>query len=439
MSSNANDQWNAIQEQFLQWSGMRLPLTMRQTAFERLTRLAANDSCDIETYLQRANNNQERRQNLLDELGLGMTWFMRDEAGLRTLIQALVRSVSRSSTIWLWSAGCSSGEEAYSLAMTLADEGLKTRILGTDLNRLALARARDGLYTKRTLRNVPKSWFWRYFDEENGLYRVKPEIRRSVSFELHNLTDGRFPPTGWFRFDAIVCRNVLIYFDTEAALQIIQHMATACRPNGYLLLGAIERTLFWMSNLVDRDQAAELVQVVANSHSAGVKTRFRPVVELRKHVPKAHFSSATLRPPSEEETSNDTAVLLDRAEFERKSNQIDEALRLIDIALTNEPLSAPAHLARGLVLKQANRTHEAIECLRASRFLDDQTWLAPYQLALCLSAIGSNNDALEAYRHALAVLDAKGTSGLHRPSEDVDILAGTAAEVCRDRINATDH
>ena len=285
-----DDYWSALTEAFLTWTGMQLPPTMRQSAIALLEQRATHHQCSVADYLQQTESDRDMRQELLDEIGLGTTWFMRDEPGLRTLIRALTRANSaRDRTVWLWSAGCSSGEEAYSLSMALADEGLQSRVLGTDLNRFALERAKRAVYSKRSLRHVPKAWFWRHFDRVgDDEYQVKQEIRRNVSFELHNLTSGRYPPTGWFRFDAIVCRNVLLYFEQDMALQIMASMANACRPNGYLLLGAIERPILWMSALVDRDQAAELVQVMPGTTEN--QPRFSPVVDLRKHLPHSYFA-----------------------------------------------------------------------------------------------------------------------------------------------------
>lgn len=433
--SNSDALWNELCAHFLSWTGMNLPLTMRQPAENLLDREARTHKCDVATYLLKAADDADIRQTLLNEIGLGTTWFMRDEAGLRTLVRSLVRRGARDKTIWVWSAGCSTGEEAYSLTMALADEGAKVRVLGSDLNNLAIERARAGVYSKRSLRHVPKAWFWRYFDEVDGNYRVKPEIRRTVSFERHNLLTGRFPPVGWFRFDAVVCRNVLLYFEQEQALQIIRSMAGACRPRGFMLLGAIERPIFWMSDLVERDQAGELVQVFPSSNPQQ-KPRFVPVDDLRKHIPRVPQAYPD-DPKAVADSVGDPNELLDRADLARKGGRLDEALSLVDAAISKAPVLASAHLARGLILKQLNRIHDAVESLRAARFLDSKAWLAPYQLALCLDTIGDNNDALEAYRHALGVLRSKGTSGLHKPSDDVDMLVETAAEVCRGRIEAS--
>jgi tetratricopeptide (TPR) repeat protein len=320
--------------------------------------------------------------------------------------------------------------------MCLADEGVSARILGTDLNRLALVRAREGVYPERSLQRLPRTWRWRYFNEqEAGMFRAKDELRANVSFELHNLLTSEGPPQGWHQFDAVVCRNVLIYFERTQAISIIERLARTCRPGGFLLLGAIERPLFWMSSLATREQVAEFIEVSGEGNASRTS---RPALPLRRESPA---SDAPAQPDQERprpEPPAQVEQLLDRAAVAEQSGHIDDALALIDAAITRAPLWAPGHLARGLVLKHAGRQIEAIESLRASRFLDDHAWLAPYQLAMCLEAIGEPEDALEAYRHALGVLETRGKSGLYQSSagawSDVDALASTAAEVCRGRI-----
>src|SRR5690606_28928652 len=126
--------------------------------------------------------------------------------------------------------------------------------------------------------------------------------------------------------------------------------------------------------------------------------------------------------------------LLDRAQAAEQAGRMDEALALLDQAVARAPLAATAHLARGLLLKRATRTREAIDAFRAARFLAPRAWLAPYQLALCLEAMGEPTEAAEAYRHALGVIEAGGPPGLASASLAIEALATTVAEVCRNRV-----
>lgn len=443
----SDDLWHELKSFFRQWTGMVLPMTIRGPASELVSRLALAQGLTARVYLRYLDDTPTARQVVLDQLGLGTTWFMRDAAGLHALVDALQRAVPREQPVWLWSAGCSSGEEPYSLAMTMADKGMSARILATDLNRLALQRAFAGRYSRRSLRRVPEPWQRRYFDDEGrGIYRIKDHIRQYVTFELHNFQSSQGPPPGWFRFDAVVCRNALIYFDRAQAVGVIERLTNACRPGGYLLLGAIERPLFWMSNVAAKSEAAELVQVSSDPPRAtpvpGSVPVPRTASEHARTAPRARTDDPQPRRRKPRPTEPDPRVridhLLDRANIAEEEGRPEDSLALIDGAIRQAPLAAPAHLARGLLLKRLGRTQGAIDSLRAARFLDGNGWLAPYQLALCLENIGDSDEALEGYRHALAVIELHGPSGLHKPSIAVDNLTLTVAEVCINRIGRSE-
>jgi chemotaxis protein methyltransferase CheR len=472
--------WHTLAAMFRAWTGMIVPDTMRATAVRELARMADHAGSQPIAFLRTLNDDAEARQELLDRIGLGTTWFLREEAGLAALVGRLSQLGPRDEPVLVWSAGCSSGEEPYSLAMAMLEAGVHGRILATDLNRRALRRGIEGRYPRRTLTRLPAHWRARYFEDAGpGMARVTEAVRRCVTFELHNFRTEHALPPGWHRFDAIVCRNVLIYFEREEAVELVDRLAARCRPGGYLLLSAVERPLFWMSNVAVARETAELVQIsrprpsspsirvpvpvharAAGDAAAGPgslerKPRGRPraAVAATRVVPDDLSrlsrllrpddllrSDALMRPdglirPEELDNLND---LLGRAGAAEQAGRLDDALVLVDRAVARAPLAAVAHLARGLLLKRAARVHEAIDAFRAARFLDAHAWLAPYQLALCLEAIGEPTEAEEAYRHALGVIEAGGPAGLARSSVAIETLATTVAEVCRNRVGARD-
>lgn len=430
--------WQTLEERFRAWTGMSVPDTMRPTALRVVMRMARDAQREPAVFLRALDREPELRQELLDRVALGTTWFLREEAGLLSLVSHL-RRMPRDQPVLVWSAGCSSGEEPYSLAMALAEAGVPARILATDLNRRALDRGREGRYPRRAITRLPAHWRSRYFqDAGHDTVRVVEAIRRWVSFELHNFHADRALPAGWHRFDAVVCRNVLIYFEREEAMALIDHLAARCRPGGYLLLSAVERPLFWMRNVSTARDTAELVQI------SSAQPRTPPAVPVSIHEQSTPRIAApgVLDPerpagrPRSDADAAEAADLLARAGAAEQAGHLDEALSLLDVAVTRAPLAAAVHLARGLLLKRIGRTQETIDAFRAARFLDDHAWLAPYQLALCLEAIGEQQEAMEAYRHALGVLEAGGPPGLARPSAAVETLAATVAEVCRNRLRA---
>jgi chemotaxis protein methyltransferase CheR len=144
-------------------------------------------------------------------------------------------------TLRVWSAGCSTGEEPYSIAITVLDtlsfaDAWDAEILATDIGRLALKNADRGVYSGRSIASVNEKQLSDYFSAENGGYRVKNRIRKMVSFAQMNLAS----PVYVGRMDVIFCMNVLIYFTEERRRALVQRFYDALEPGGYLFLGHSE-------------------------------------------------------------------------------------------------------------------------------------------------------------------------------------------------------
>ncbi len=144
-------------------------------------------------------------------------------------------------TLRIWSAGCSTGEEPYSIAITLCDalkfaEAWDMEILATDISRRALRHAERGLYPRRSLQDVSLGRVENYFTSTKHGYQVKPRIRRMISFVQMNLADSVYVG----KIDCIFCMNVLMYFSEERRLAILRRLYDALEPGGYFLLGHAE-------------------------------------------------------------------------------------------------------------------------------------------------------------------------------------------------------
>ncbi len=142
----------------------------------------------------------------------------------------------------IWSAACSTGQEPYSITMTMLDAGERRfSVLATDLSSAVLARARAGEYSQlETNRGLPASMLVRYFARSGAGWTVNEELRRFVTFTQHNLLH---PPPAGGPFDIVFLRNVLIYFDTATKRAILSRLRRAMRPGGHLVLGAAESTM----------------------------------------------------------------------------------------------------------------------------------------------------------------------------------------------------
>jgi chemotaxis protein methyltransferase CheR len=191
---------------------------------------------------------------MIDAITTNETRFFRDPRHFEFLEQQAIprwreeaQQSLRSRTIRLWSAGCSSGEEPYSLAMLLArhlprEQGWSVGILATDISTRMLAQARTGIYNITKSADIPepllKDYMLKGIAKQEGQMKVMPEIQSMVDFQNLNLTHGPYPPDG--HFDVIFCRNVLIYFDLQSKQKAVEHLTRCLARNGLLFAGQAE-------------------------------------------------------------------------------------------------------------------------------------------------------------------------------------------------------
>ncbi|MDP9406836.1 MAG: protein-glutamate O-methyltransferase CheR [Actinomycetota bacterium] len=198
---------------------------------------------------------------VVDAMTTNETSWFRDSAPFQMLVNDLLPQVvagraAGDRTLRIWSAASSTGQEAYSIAMLLADwlpahPGWSASIVGTDINADVVAKASAGRYTQLEVnRGLPASMLVRHFARAGTQWQVSEHLRRMVQFKTLNLA-APLPPMQ--HFDVVLCRNVLIYFDTVTRQKILGGIARTLRPTGFLVLGAAETTL-------NMDTAFERVQ-----------------------------------------------------------------------------------------------------------------------------------------------------------------------------------
>lgn len=186
---------------------------------------------------------------LLDAVTINYTFFFRESQAFRHLTaEVLPRLRPRPEggpALTAWSAGCSSGEEPYALAMTLSEalgEAGRFRVLATDLNRRVLAIAARGVYPLSRLTGVPQEYRYKYLTRDaetpEGCLRVSAELRAAVVFRRLNLLEEVRALRG--AFDVVLCRNVMIYFDEPTKVRLLRLFHGSLRPGGHLFLGASE-------------------------------------------------------------------------------------------------------------------------------------------------------------------------------------------------------
>lgn len=205
-------------------------------------RLNATGSQTYGKYVLYLKKNPEEYPLLLNDLTINFTMFMRDTEVYLYLEKALLPKLFASNPVRIWSAGCATGEEPYSLAILvhkiLGSSAMNHQIsiFASDLDKDALAKAAKGEYQKKQLNGLSDAMINKYFSKEGELYRVRDFVRGLIHFEQHDLMKAPLRKS----LDLVLCRNVMIYFAKESQQSIHMHFYNALREEGYLITGKSE-------------------------------------------------------------------------------------------------------------------------------------------------------------------------------------------------------
>ncbi len=224
-------------------------LTVERKLVDRLIELRLPGFREYYQYLRYHPQRKAEIERALDAVTTNETYFFRELPQLRAFERDVLVNLKRSAgtrrTLTVWSAGCSTGEEVYTLAILIASSGLfadwEVRVFGSDISRRVLHAARKGVYRESSFRALPPQ-YERYFAQTPEGRTLDPAIRAICHFGHFNLLDeSRVAMLG--RVDAIFCRNVLIYFDNVSRRRVIEIFYERLQPEGYLMLGHSESLL----------------------------------------------------------------------------------------------------------------------------------------------------------------------------------------------------
>lgn len=192
-------------------------------------------------------NSKDEIIMLINKLTTNYTYFYREENHFKFLKEVILpfeENNNKTKVIKIWSAGCSSGEEPYTIAMVIDDyykftgSQWRIQILASDISNNVLSKAREGIYAGETIKNLPELYKKKYLKKtDDGKYQIVPEIRKNVTFKVFNLMD---PIAERNKYDVIFCRNVMIYFNTETKMNIVNKFYEATKSGGYLMIGNAE-------------------------------------------------------------------------------------------------------------------------------------------------------------------------------------------------------
>ena len=351
---------------------------------------------------------------LIDEVTVQETTFARDRDQLDSIPwHGLLRSAraAGSPVIRVWSAGCATGEEPYTLAL-LATEAFAPApppvdVLGTDISSGAIAAAIEGRYRERAVRALDPPVRRRYLEHSpDGTYLVGERLRELVRFRRHNLVRDAVPPHGEADFDLIICRNVLIYFEAAVAERVLERLDASLRTEGKLLLGVA-------------DALRQTFQITPPASPAN-----RP----RRPRPSGHSPVPRPRTPAREPRGRRLAAALAAA----GQGHRDAALAEVQSLLAGNPLDADAHFVYGLVVLEAGEPARAVAAFRRALYTDPTFALAAFTLGCAHDALGDKAAARRAYEQALRTLDPEDTRH-ELLLQQVDI--GDIAAACQTRLN----
>jgi chemotaxis protein methyltransferase CheR len=201
-------------------------------------------------------------RELLDLITIGETYFFRNRAQFNVLMKFVLPEIiqrkehAQDRCMRIWSAGCSRGDEPYSIAIAIMEvlpslNEWRISILGTDINRNGLACAKEAIYGEKDIVHLPKEYLDKYFKVQGSTYLLHPDVRKLVQLEYHNLVKDPFIDERMQNIDLIFCRNVTIYFNGKTTQQVIENFYNCLTEEGYLFLGHTE-TLWQIPNKFER-------------------------------------------------------------------------------------------------------------------------------------------------------------------------------------------
>jgi chemotaxis protein methyltransferase CheR len=200
-------------------------------------------SVDVSTYVDFVDKLRSDRsvyQRFIEHITINVSEFFRNPNQWAVLEKDIIPALYRErSSLRVWSAGCSTGEEPYSLAMLFKEKfnGGIEKILATDIDNEVLGKSTIGLYNEKAVQTLPSVYLRKYFERDGDYYKINDEIKRLVQFKRHDLLKDIFPKD----YDLILCRNVVIYFTEGTKQRLYRRFADALRPGGMIFIGSTEQ------------------------------------------------------------------------------------------------------------------------------------------------------------------------------------------------------
>ena len=436
------------------WSDLERNITAAATEF---------GYTEVENFIQRIMSlpmTHEHVEILTTHLTVNETYFWREpetfEALEQSILPELIRSRQEKKRIRIWSAGCSTGEEPYSIAIALhrAIPQIKDwniTILATDINPRILHRAAVGLYSQWSFRNSPQWLKEKYVSlKEKDIFEVIPEIKRMVKFEYLNLADNVFPSplNDTNAMDIIFCRNVLMFFSEKRRSQVVRGLFNSLIQNGYLVVSTSELSLQSLSEFTAMNfpgmilyqktskklELQQQIPVEVPFHTPMVfswpLSPVNTIVEIEPQIRKiendilqeakipdhihslfdeavvsyaqGNYTDVIEKLQIDDQTSEER-ILLIRAYANQ--GKLDGALQSCEKAIAADKLNPGLHYLYATILQENNQLDEAVTSLKRAIFLDSNFILSYYSLGKIYQRLGNVKGADKCTENVLTILN----------------------------------
>lgn len=469
---------------------------LEAAVFQRMKDRGFDSAHAYYIYLTTDLDREAEFRDLLNLLTINHTYFFRNEPQFLALKEKVLPELlemkqrqafegrsGKKPTLRIWSAGCSTGEEPYTIAMVLRTvienpEDWEIEIYATDASSDAIAKAKQGVYGDNAMRLVEEPYRSRFFKKTpisrgHNEWRISDEIKSMVRFGFLNLVRDPFPP----EVDVIFCRNVTIYFELKTTVKVIGNFFDVLADPGYLFLGYSEslqfitdkfRMLSWQESIYYRKATALTEPLSPEFSGQAQKAENKEDIEESPLLELAPIEGIPEKGPeslsdAEFENIRKKAIryiylkeykralgLLEQLSIEGREmadinylvadvytsqGRLADAQKRLKHALQIDPLFAPAHYLLGCIYLEEGDSGKAKESLQKALYLDKDLVMARFFLAQVFRGEGRVQDAIREYRNTLAVL----AKGLEEPKSRLTLQSGgfsemTLKSVCRDNL-----
>jgi chemotaxis protein methyltransferase CheR len=486
----SNYQYERFQKLILERTGMLFGIKRRNALGRGVTRLCEKDAeGDLDRYFQMIETTETDSplwDALIEALTVGETYFFRDENQIQALREHLLPQIiathKHDRRIRLWSAGCASGEEPYTLSMLLAElipdvDQWNISILATDINKKVLKKGKAARYRPWSFRQTAPLFQARYFTKKNEEYEVLPRIRKSVHFEYLNLSEPVYPSlfTNTNAMDMILCRNVAIYYSDEVVRRVVARFGRCLLPGGWLMMGAAETSMPVFDNfgyhifsggavfrklndpvaayessqgeavheipLSDPEPILSMPGATSSSEARDITPVVEDEVKTATEQP-AVLEESTSAPDFRElgtdlihqkryeeakdiflrciaENPRDAESLYQLGRIHANIGQMEAAQSFCEQAIEINPLNADVYYTLALIQQESGDREEAVERLKRTLFLDPEFALAHVTMAMLCRQLNWKEKSDRHLRSAIDLACAMAPETIVRGTDDL--------------------